>query len=443
MSVKLDSLRQKNAEIAVAMTSIAAKAESEDGRGLKPEEQQKFDEYDAAFKANEEEIARLERLEEIQNKMTALQPRVIQPAPEVTPQPKTGAVTITGGTPAAHNYKNHGFEKGPGEFLFAVYRAGTDGYRDPRLMVNAVTTYGGESGAGADGAYALPPQFLSGIMDAVIPEDSFLRAMNPIQTNSNVLVVPTNEKAPWSTTGIKGTATAEAGSITVSKPALGEVRATLYKAASLVHVSEEALSDIPFLSTWVMNQMGQHLNYILENWVVNGSGEGEPVGVRNAAALISLADVDSDATTIGPGQVLSMESCLLPGSGAFWLASPTVLPAIATMKTGSAGYPLFQPDMTVPTKRALLGRPYYTSEACPALNTAGDLILIQPSGYIFALKAGGVQTATTVGFAFDQDLQSFRSTIRAGGAPLLSAKVTRANGSTYASHFITNVGSKS
>jgi HK97 family phage major capsid protein len=445
---KLETLRAKNAELAGHMQAIAAAAEAEN-RNLKSEEQASFDEHDAAFKSNEEEIARLVRLEEIQARQAALQPRIVQPT-DITPQPKagatggTGGAIITGGTPVAHSYGNHGFTQGMGEFMMKVRDAGmSGGRRDPRLLVNAVTTYGGE-GVAADGAFALPPDFSRQVMDVVMPPDSFLRALNPTPTSSNVLVAPVNENPYWGTSGITSAATAEAGTITASKPALKEVRVTIYKAASLVHLSEEMLSDIPFISGWVVNEMANHLRYTIENWVINGSGEGEPLGIRNSAALIALADVDSDATHIGQGQILTMESNLLPGSGtAFWVASPTVYPAIGTMTTGTGGYPLIQPDMTVPPKRALMGRPFYTSEACPALNTAGDLILVQPGGYLLGIKAGGVQSATTIGMAFDQDLQSFRSTLRAGGAPLLSSKLTRANGSTYASHFVTNVGSKS
>lgn len=441
-----EQLTQKAAQIDGDIRAIQAAIEAEN-RAATPEEIARMAALNAQFDGVSAEIAQLDATEARAAVLSRPQPRVTDSAPgpvaTATPIPLTPTTTISGGGQAAHNFGNHGFKMGVGEFLMKVRDAGLKGGRtDPRLLVNAITTFGGET-VPADGAFALPPQFVQTIMDAVMPEESFLRAMNPVATNSNVLVVPVNENPAWGTSGITAAKTSEGAAITATKPAIKEVRVTVYKAASLVHVSEEALSDIPFLASWVMNQMGDHLRYQLENWVINGSGEGEPLGIRNSAALIALADVDSDATTIGAGQVLSMEASLLPGNGAFFLASPTVLPAIATMKTGSAGYPLFQPDMTVATKQALLGRPFYRSEACPVLNTAGDLILIQPSGYVLAIKSGGVQTATTVGFAFDQDLQSFRATIRVGGAPLLSAKVTRANGSTYASHFVTNVGGKS
>lgn len=435
---KIETLRARLADLSAAMQTIAAKAENEK-RSMTNEEAAEFAAADNEFREGEAEIARLERLEEIKNKMTAVVPRTIQPT-----TPPSSSQPITGGTLAAHSHRNHGFEKGAGEYLLAVMNAAS-GKRDPRLMVNAVSTWAGE-GVNADGGYALPPQFAQGLLDAVMPADGFLQALNPVQTNSNLLVVPVNQQAPWqNSTGITGAATAEGAAITASKPAISEVRVPLYKFASLVHVSEETLADIPFMASWVMNQMGEHLRYLLENAVLNGTGEGEPLGILNSPALIAISDADSTASAIGAVDVLTMEASLLYGGSAFWVGNPTVFPAIATMKTGSAGYPLFQPDMTMPSKRALLGRAFYTSEANPILNTTGDLLLIQPQGVIFATKVGGVQTASTIGFAFDQDLQSFRATLRAGSAGVLSAKIARAKstGSTYASHFVAITGSRS
>jgi HK97 family phage major capsid protein len=90
----------------------------------------------------------------------------------------------------------------------------------------------------------------------------------------------------------------------------------------------------------------------------------------------------------------------------------------------------------------LLGLPVCVCEACPALDTTGDIMLVQPGGYVFALN-GGVNTQATIAFAFDQDLQSFKTTVRMGGVPTLSNKVTRANGSTYASNLIALAGGRS
>jgi hypothetical protein len=80
------------------------------------------------------------------------------------------------------------------------------------------------------------------------------------------------------------------------------------------------------------------------------------------------------------------------------------------------------------------------SEYCMDLTDAsagtGEILLINPDGYALAVKSEGVQTATTIGFAFDQGLQSFRATMRVGGTPLLSAAIARANGTETLSDFV-------
>jgi HK97 family phage major capsid protein len=112
------------------------------------------------------------------------------------------------------------------------------------------------------------------------------------------------------------------------------------------------------------------------------------------------------------------------------------------MKTGTAGYPLFVPDTTKAPSGTLLGKPIVVSEACPALNTTGDIMLVVPNGYVLAFN-GGVSAQSTWAFAFDQALSSFRCTARMGGAPTLSAKILRANGSTYASNVVALTGGRS
>lgn len=435
-----EQLTQLLAQLSGNMAALTAAAEA-DNRALTDEEQGQFNQYSADFAKTEQEIANLARVEEIAAKLATPQPRVAQPVdaiPVAVP-----ARPITGGAPVAHSYQNHGFTKGIGEYFMAVRSAKVFGRVDPRLMVNAVTTFGGET-VGADGGYALPPQFAAGLMQLVQAEDSFVRALNPVPTNSNLLTVPTDEDPPWGTSGISAAKTVEGAAITASKPAIKKLNVVMHAIKALVHVSEESLSDIPFLASYVQAKMGEKLRWKVENYVVNGTGVDEPLGILNAPGLLSITDSASTATVIGAADVFAMLASALPGAGGFWLVSPTVMPQIWALKTdATAGYPLYTPDMRQSPEGALLGRPIFKSEAAKALNTTGDIMYVVPSGYVLAFN-GGVQTASTIAFAFDQDLQSFRATLRMGGVPTLSAKVTRAvGGSNYASNLIALTGSRS
>ena len=429
--------------LADQLLAIGAAAEAE-GRGMTPEELGNFTVVDQRLKALSVEAGK-ERAADALAAASYTPPPRVDPGgvPTATPIPQTGRTSYSGGTPVAHRFAHGGFTQGPGEFLAAVYSRSVSGVADPRLRpLNAITTFGGEM-VGADGGFALPEQFAAGIMSAILAEDSFVQALNPIPASSNMIVVPINENPSWSTSGITAAQTAEGAAITASKPAIKQVKIAMHSVKSLVHVSDESLGDMPFLAEFVMREMAEHLRFQVENYIVNGTGEDEPLGFLNAPATYALTDVNSTASAIGAADVFAMKAALLPGSGAFWIVNPTVLPAIWGLKSDATnGYPLFAPDMKVAPEGMLLGLPIYRSEACPILNVTGDIMLVQPRGYILAMR--GIKSASTIAFAFDQDLQSFRSTLRIGGAPVLSAKVARAkSASSYSSHVIALTGSRS
>jgi HK97 family phage major capsid protein len=442
-----EKLTIKAADLHREISSIEAAVEAEN-RSMNTEEIAKVQTLNAQFKALTEEIDLRNQTQANAARLAEPQSRIVTPmnvgpsATVVTSAPATVGTVATGGNIVAHNFSNHGFTKGAGEFFLKVREASITGRSDPRLMVNTVSTYNGET-VGADGGFALPPQFASGIMQTVFAEDSFLNALQPVQTSSNLLVVPTDEDPPWGASGITAAKTAEAGAITASKAVIKKLNIVMHSIKALVHVSEESLSDIPFLASFVQNKIAEKLRWKMETYAMNGTGLDEPLGILNAPGIYALTDGASTATVIGAVDVFAMKAAALPGSGAFWVVSPTILPALWSLKTdATAGYPLLNPDMSKAPEGMLLGLPVYKSEACPALGTTGDILLVVPNGYVLA-TSGGVNAATTVSFAFDQQLQSFRGSVRMGGAPTLSAKVTRANGSTYASNIIALTGPRS
>ncbi len=441
---KIENLTVKNGQLAGSMEALAAAAEA-DGRNLTPEEQTKFDEYDAEFRSNQAEIARLQRLEEVKVQMSAPMPRVVQPIdpPSATEPPRSGALSVTGGDAVAEGFAHKGFTKGFGEYLLKVREAATHNGRDPRLKISAVTTWAGES-VPADGGFALPPQFLQGIMSLVLPQDSFLRAFNPLPTNSDIINVPSDEDPPWGTSGVTAAKTAEGVAITASKPVIKNVKIVMYSIKALVHVDEKSLRDMAFLAAFVQRKMGEKIRWKTENYVLNGTGDGEPLGILNAPGLVSVTDINSTATSIGPEDLGLMQATALAGGGpGFWVMHPLIKPQVQFLKSGTGGFPLFTPDATVAPRQTLLGDAMYVSEACKGVNTTGDLFYVKPDGYFIAFEAGGVRQDTTIAFAFDQNLQSFRATLSMGGAPSLSAKVLRADATNYASNLVALAGSRS
>lgn len=437
----METLQQKRDQVAGDMAALAAAVQAEN-RAFNPEENEKFAKLDAELQALDASIANLRRVEDLRNaaqaRVTSVTeiPNTAAAQASATAFPRQGATssTVTGGTPAAHNFQNHGFERGFGEYLLKVREAKTSGRVDPRLLINSVTTFGGES-VGGDGGYLVPPQFQQGIMQLVVPQDSFLRALNPVTTNSNLLTIPADEDAPWGTAGITAAKTAEGGSITHSKPAFKKVNVVMHNVKSVVPVSNESLRDISFLSSYVQQKMASKLRWKVENYVVNGTGADQPRGLLNAPGILSLSsDIASDANTLAPEDLYMLAASAMQAPGGFWIVHPVVRAKLWALKSGSAGGPLFVMDATVAPKQSLLGEPLYVSEAAKPYNTAGDIIHVSPDGYVLAFEAGGIQQATSLEFAFDQDMTCFRATLRMGGEPTLSSVITRADGSTTTSN---------
>lgn len=443
MPTPVENLQQQAAMLHGDITAIEAAVEAEN-RTMTAEEIASVQDMTTRFDMITQEIEIRNRTAANAARLASPQPRVAQPTDPTTstPVPRAGATTITGGTQVAHSYANHGFTKGNGEYLLAVRAAATTGRVDPRLMVNAVTTWAGES-VGADGGFAQPPAFTTGIMSLVNAEDSFVRALNAFPTQSDIITVPKDEDAPWSTTAITAAKTAEGAAITASKPSVGQLKVPMYGVKSLVHVDEKSLRDMAFLAAYVERKMAEKIRWKVENYVMNGTGENEPLGILNAPGLLSVTDVNSTATTIGGEDIIAMEALSLLGPGGFWIVHPTALPQVRTLKSGTGGYPLYTTDFKQSPGGGLLGYPLYKSFAAKPLNTAGDILFVKPDGYFLAFEQSGPQNATTISFAFDQNLQSFRSTLYMGGAPTLAAKVLLPDATTYVSNLVALAGSRS
>src|SRR4030095_15085454 len=111
---------------------------------------------------------------------------------------------------------------------------------DPRLeRLAAVTTYGNES-SGADGGFAVPPDFRNAIMQTITAEETLLAKCDQVNVDGNQFVCPMDETSPWQTSGgVQAYWDGEAVAATQSKPALGERTIKANKIRALVPMTEE------------------------------------------------------------------------------------------------------------------------------------------------------------------------------------------------------------
>jgi len=409
---------------------------------------------------NTAEVERLENEIDLRERVSAQDRRLGEPTQRKLPANSNSAPSDSGrgvlqttnlNSPATRAAAmGNGGWRSFGDFAAGVRAAAVNASNVDQRLRAAQTTYGSE-GVGSDGGFAVPPDYRAAIMSLVQAEDSLFARVDSQPTSSNSVTVPTDEATVWGTSGVRVYTRAEAQSMTVSKPAMKDVTVRLNELYALVPVTDELLDDAPLLGSFLTTKAGDALTFAITNYIINGTGVGQPLGILVAPSLVSVAaEASQTAGTIHALNVAKMWARMPARNrgSAVWLANQDAEAQLMQLgfqigkADGSAftgGVPLFVPPggLSAAPYATLMGRPVITTEACPTLGTVGDLIFAYLPGYFMPYKAGGVKSDVSIHLYFDQALTTFRWSFRIGGQPWLSAAIARKNGSNTLSHFVT------
>jgi HK97 family phage major capsid protein len=452
----IEKLKARLNELHEISVGIQAKADAEK-RDMTADEQKELDAVMNEFDTVEADIARRAkiqaqqaRLSEPQGRKTA--PNVVASAapggePSAQPTPRDGLRNTV--LPTVEQRQRWGFSNF-GEFCSAVRKGVTNpGSMDQRLVQNAAaTTYGSEA-SGADGGFAVPPEWRAEIMAAVEGEDSLMSRCDQQTVAGNSITFPVDETTAWQTTGgILSYWDTEAATMTQSKPSLKDLTLKLSRLTCLVPVTEELLEDAPAMAGYVTRKAGEKLAFKVNDAIINGTGVGQPLGIMNAPCKIQVSKISSQvADTIHAKNIVTMWARLPAASqrNAVWLVNQDCLPQIyqlgfavtdgTTTNVGAGALYMGPGQMQGAPSGTLLGRPIVVTEACAAIGDVGDIILADMSKYLLA-KKGAMRADTSIHLWFDQNITAFRFVMRMNGQPWLSAAIARKNGSNTLSHFI-------
>ena len=432
--MNLETLNQRLVDIHNAMQDILNTAAAED-RDTTEEELEKLSAFEVEFKNVQKKIGVIERMQaqnEIfagQGRKTAAQPAAADP-PAQPAQPAARPAMQVQVDPQA-TAANHGF-RSLGEFARSVHGTRNQAQVDPRLIRNAPTTYGSE-GVGADGGYAVPPEFRTAIMEKVQGEESLLARTDQLTTGSNTLVLPKDETTPWQTTGgIQAYWESEAAQLTQSKPALEQVTYKTNKLTALIPVTEELLEDAPALDGYLRRKTPVKFDHKIQTAIINGTGAGEPLGILNSGCLVSVAkETSQTADTINYTNIVKMFARMYAPCvpNAVWLCNQDILPQLMTLEFPSSQngtFPAWMPPgmLASAPNGSLMGRPLVPVQACPTLGDKGDLIFADLTQYLSVLKAGGVRADVSMHLYFDYDMMAYRFILRMTGQPWWNAAIT-------------------
>lgn len=244
-------------------------------------------------------------------------------------------------------------------------------------------------------------------------------------------------KVPRQTAFSNATATAESATFGESEPTFQSFTLRAHKYGTLLQVSRELLEDSGidlegFLGRQFGHALGTAVNYVL----TMGTGTVQPNGIVNAGSL-GITGGTGVAGRFTADNLIdlahSVDSAVARQPGVGFMMARATLGAVRKLKDDGGAY-LYQPGVGTPD--SLLGFRVIENPDVPAIGTAtasplvGRSVLFGDFSSYHIRRVGGVEIARSDQFAFDQDVITFRATIRLDGDLGQSANVKYFKGGT-------------
>lgn len=363
--------------------------------------------------------------------------------------PQVPASVLRNSQPRTPEAKSKDKFESLGQQLASVMQAGLPGGRvDPRLF-NAAASGMNET-VPSDGGFLVQQDFAAGLLQDVFETGILASRCRRIQISGNANSIKLNgvdetSRASTRYGGIVGYWASEAEEKTKSKPKFRKIELDLKKLVGLCYATDELLDDASALESVIKTGFTSEFGFLLDDAIINGTGAGQPLGILNSGALVSVAaEAGQTAATVVAENVIKMYSRLFAQSrpNAVWLINQNIEPQLFTMSlaVGTGGVPIYMPagGLSGQPYGTLFGRPVLPIEQAATLGTVGDIILADLSnGYILAEK-GGIRSDMSIHVRFIYDESVFRFVMRVDGQPVRASALTPykgGSGSTQ-SHFI-------
>lgn len=350
-----------------------------------------------------------------------------------------------------------------GEQMMAVARAGMPAGRghaiDQRLQFFGAGT-GLSEGIASDGGFLVQTDFEQEILKRTYELGEITKRVRriPISANSNGVKINGIDETSrangsrWG--GVRAYWASEAALMTASAPKFREIKLELQKLTGLCYATEELLKDTTALGAILEQAFAEEFSFKVEDAIVNGLGAGQPLGILNSGAVITVnKESGQAAATLVAANIAKMWARMWARSrrDAVWLINQDVEPQLTLMflaitnvagtenvggiGLANSGVSYVPAGVNGNPYALLMGRPVIPVEYCATLGTAGDVLLVDLSQYV-TIDKGNIEGASSIHVRFLYDEMTFRFVYRVDGQPTWHATLTPFKGSNTLSPFI-------
>lgn len=335
----------------------------------------------------------------------------------------------------------------------AISRTNGSGRVDTRLLDihRRAAAAGASEAVPSSGGFLVAPEFSRDILKRMYFVGDILKRCTifPItKPHSNAVRIPqfdeTSRVNGSRLGGVQAYFQNEADLLVASKPKFMATELTADKITGLIYCTDELLSDSNALEAWMTYALAQELTFKLEYGIINGTGAGQPQGVLNSPATVSIAGEAGQLTaSVVSANIQKMLAAFWSASynspGACWIYHQELLPQLATLQTavgtGGSESKLWQWASGTDTYDLLAGFPAIQSEYCQVAGTPGDIILCDFSRYIVAMREH-ISNDLSLDLLFLTDQAAFRAIWRVNGQTVDRAPVLPLNGTVATSPFV-------
>ncbi|MCJ7735733.1 MAG: phage major capsid protein [Anaerolineae bacterium] len=228
--------------------------------------------------------------------------------------------------------------------------------------------------------------------------------------------------------------TEEAASKTESEPSFKQIELVAHKLVLYTEASDELLDDSAVsLEALLMALYRGAINWYEERAFVRGTGVGQPLGLINAGATITVARQPQLVFVLV--YIINMLENFR-GQRPVWMITQAGLSNLLQLN-GPAANPsyVFMPSARDGVPGTLFGYPVFYNEHCSAVGVAGDVILADWSKYLIGDRQA-ISIDSSKHFRFQNDITAWRAVHRVDGQPWLSDYFTLADGTATVSPFV-------
>jgi HK97 family phage major capsid protein len=216
-----------------------------------------------------------------------------------------------------------------------------------------------------------------------------------------------------------GTVSGEAAAIGESDPTFNSfVTLGAYKYSFLTQISREMVEDagvdiLGFLSA----QTGNALGYAVNNALTVGTGTTQPTGIVTAAGSgitgsTAVSGVFTADNLIDLVYSVDTAGRTLPGTG--FQMNGASIGKVRKLKD-TAGQYIFAPAVSAEARDLLLGYPIYENPAMVNTATSAKSVIFGHLPSYYVRSVGGLRLDRSDDYAFQNDLITFRATMRVDG----------------------------